>query len=70
MAIEENCDEEKWLPEGSEYTGPGPDECVPYDGSLIPDCGEFITNNVTSYFHVHEYSKHQKQLIATNKGVL
>jgi len=56
MAIEENCDEEKWLPEGSEYTGPGPDECVPYDGSLIPDCGEFITNNVTSYFHVHEYN--------------
>ena len=54
-AKEENCDAQHWLPEGSDYTGS--DECVPYDGSLIPDCGEFLVNNVTSYYHVHEFSK-------------
>lgn len=53
-AQQENCDQEKWLPEGSEYTGS--DECVPYDGSLIPDCEEFLQNDKTSYFHVHEYN--------------
>ena len=51
----DNCDEEKWLPEGSAYTSPP--ECVEYDGSLVPNCGEFIVDDRTSYFHVHEYSK-------------
>jgi len=50
----ENCDESKWLPEGSEYTSPP--ECVEYDGSLVPDCGEFIVDDRTSYFHLHEYN--------------
>ena len=57
MAQEENCDTEKWLPEGE---GTSHEGCVEYDGSLVPDCGEFIHNEVTSYYHVHEYSKHQE----------
>ena len=51
----DNCDEEKWLPEGTAYESPP--ECVEYDGSLVPDCGEFIVDDKTSYFHVHEFSK-------------
>ena len=54
VAQEENCDTEKWLPEGQ---GTSHEGCVEYDGSLVPDCGEFLQNNVTAYFHVHEYSK-------------
>jgi len=53
VAQEENCDTEKWLPEGQ---GTSHEECVEYDGSLVPDCGEFLQNNVTAYFHVHEYN--------------
>jgi len=53
VAQEENCDTEKWLPEGE---GTSHEECVEYDGSLVPDCGEFIQNDVTSYYHVHEYN--------------
>jgi len=30
------------------------DNCRPYDGSLVPNCQYFL-NNVTSYYHVHEY---------------
>ena len=30
--------------------------CVEYDDSLIPDCGVFIVDDVTSYYHIHEYS--------------
>jgi len=50
----DNCDEEKWLPEGTAYESPP--ECVEYDGSLVPDCGEFIVDDKTSYFHVHEFN--------------
>ena len=42
-------------PLASHYIGPGPDECLPYEGSLIPDCQYFL-NNKTSYYHIHEYS--------------
>ena len=54
VAQEENCDYDKWLPEGE---GTSHEGCVEYDGSLVPDCGEFIQNEVTSYYHVHEYSR-------------
>jgi len=50
---EENCDEEKWLPQGE---GTSHEGCVEYDGSLVPDCGEFLQNDKTSYYHVHEYN--------------
>merc|ERR1712198_318826 len=46
------CQKEVWLPsDGSHYVSPG---CEEYDGSLVPDCNYFL-NNLTSYFHVHEY---------------
>lgn len=46
------CQEEVWLPTNS--TPPMDDNCRPYDGSLVPNCQYFL-NNVTSYYHVHEY---------------
>ena len=39
-----------YVPEENEY-------CVPFDGSLVPDCGKYLVNNVTSYYHIHEYRK-------------
>ena len=48
------CQKEVWLPSNS--TLPPSDECQPYDGSLIPNCQYFL-NNVTSYYHVHEYGE-------------
>merc|ERR1711976_1045641 len=46
------CQKEVWLPsDGNQYVSPG---CEEYDGSLVPDCNYFL-NNLTSYFHVHEY---------------
>ena len=48
------CQKEVWLPSNSTLS---PDEnCRPYDGSLIPNCKYFL-NNVTSYYHVHEYGE-------------
>ena len=48
------CQKEVWLPsDGSHYVSPG---CEEYDGSLVPDCNYFL-NNLTSYFHVHEYGR-------------
>ena len=50
------CQKEVWLPSNSTLS---PDEnCRPYDGSLIPNCQYFL-NNVTSYYHVHEYGEIQ-----------
>ena len=48
------CQEEVWLPTNS--TPPMDDNCRPYDGSLVPNCQYFL-NNVTSYYHVHEYGE-------------
>ena len=48
------CQKEVWLPSNS--TLPPADNCRPYDGSLIPNCQYFL-NNVTSYYHVHEYGE-------------
>jgi len=50
----DNCDILHWLPEGS--VPPSNPECTPYDGSLIPDCGQYELNNQTSYYHIHEYN--------------
>ena len=52
-ALVENCEEEKWLPEGTDYTSPP--KCEDYDGTLLPDCGHFVTDERTSYYHVHQY---------------
>ena len=52
----ENCDVQHWLPEGSEL--PSNPNCAHYDGSRIPDCGQYQVNDETSYYHIHEYSKH------------
>lgn len=46
------CQKEVWLPVNS--TLHMDDNCELYDGSLIPNCQYFL-NNVTSYYHVHEY---------------
>ena len=50
------CQKEVWLPSNS--TLAADENCRPYDGSLIPNCQYFL-NNVTSYYHVHEYGETQ-----------
>ena len=50
------CQKEVWLPSNSTLTAD--ENCRPYDGSLIPNCQYFL-NNVTSYYHVHEYGETQ-----------
>ena len=32
-------------------------QCVDYDGSQVPDCGHYLQNDITSYYHIHEYSQ-------------
>jgi len=49
-----NCNNKFWLPIGS--VPPSNPECEEYDGSLLPDCGKYQQNNITSYYHVHEYN--------------
>ena len=49
-----NCDKDHWLPVGT--VPPDNPHCVEFDGSLIPDCGQYNLNNQTSYYHIHEYS--------------
>jgi len=49
----ENC-KEKFL-SADESADPGLPECLPYDGSLLPNCMYFL-NNYTSYYHLHEYN--------------
>ena len=51
---EVNCDKDHWLPVGT--VPPDNPHCVEFDGSLIPDCGQYNLNNQTSYYHIHEYS--------------
>ena len=48
------CQKEVWLPSNS--TPPLDPNCEAYDGSLVPNCKYFL-NNVTSYYHVHEYGE-------------
>ena len=50
-----NCDIQGWL--APDYVPPENPHCVEFDGSLVPDCGKYLVNNVTSYYHIHEYSK-------------
>merc|ERR1712110_841857 len=47
-----NCDIQGWLEPG--YVPPENPNCHPFDGSLVPDCGKYLVNNVTSYYHIHE----------------
>ena len=49
----ENCVDERW---SDLQIPPNTPDCVPYDGSKIPDCQYFL-NNHTSFFHVHEHGK-------------
>ena len=44
-----------WEPVGT--IPPDNPECVAYDDSLLPDCGQYDYNLATSFYHVHEYSK-------------
>jgi len=39
-----------------DYVPPENPHCVEFDGSLVPDCGKYLVNNVTSYYHIHEYN--------------
>jgi len=54
LAQADNCDKDHWMPPGTEINQ-NPN-CVEYDDSLIPDCGVFIVDDVTSYYHIHEYN--------------
>merc|ERR1711976_574120 len=49
-----NCDIQGWMEPG--YVPPENPDCHPFDGSLVPDCGKYLVNNVTSYYHIHEYN--------------
>jgi len=50
----ENCDYMLWEPVGT--IPPDNPECVAYDDSLLPDCGQYDYNLATSFYHVHEYN--------------
>ena len=51
------------------YVPPENPHCVEFDGSLVPDCGKYLVNNVTSYYHIHEYSKFLASLQNSREGL-
>merc|ERR1712121_461432 len=54
LTYDHNCLPGAWLPEGSEIDMG--EDCLEYDGSLLPDCSKFSGQvNTTSFYHVHEY---------------